>query len=168
MRSPLRWKLRTMMLVVAVAGLGFAGVALRRRAERYRGLALEFSVWESRLPQALALFDDSIEMYRRQVDLDQHALRIAPEQLGPNWGAGNAVNMKRRIEVREKFVALQEDCRRRQRMYAHAARQPWITVPAGESVDLIFAALGDEFFADVPAAPDFAKPTAVSPSPSAR
>ena len=150
MRSPLRWKLRTLMIVVAVAALCFTGIALRRRAERFRKLASGYTSWESRLPEMLTLFDDSIKRDRGMLDLDIRSAQFLPKWGNPDRIAKESARIKRRVEIRGKFIDLQEDCRRRKRDYSYAARHPWVTVVEGPPVGQITAALGVEFFSHIP------------------
>src|SRR5262245_46186738 len=104
-----RWRLRTMMIGIAVLTIPLAiGVELKRRSDRYRRLAAEHALWAD-----YPGFDPDLPdtwIYRNPI------LELSP----PSYFESYA--MREHPEAHRALAA----------KYAYAASHPWVTVPPQE------------------------------------
>jgi hypothetical protein len=126
-----RFKVRTLVLVVAVVGLVLGGVQMRRRVISYRQLALNYALIEKK---DLRLHD-SLMAQAEQRDFERRAIRTAVA------GAARAPGSKDLLtfEMPPPLVDLREEAGRAlssanynrtlRKIYEWAAEHPWSSVP---------------------------------------
>ena len=122
MRSPLRWKLWTLMVVVAVAGMIFAGVTLCRRSIRYREISRECIFGHRGTESMIEAIDGLIRVDRMMVDVKD---RVPSDLDETGRYADSPMTLEKYLQIRSKFFDLGEDFRKRASRYRRASYRPW-------------------------------------------
>jgi hypothetical protein len=135
------------LLVVLFVGCCTSVVAMRRRADRYRRAALEYAEWHQKLSQVIAAMDDTIQIDRKFVALDEQAMGILALSDDRRL-ARSSSRLEQRLAIRSRAQELQEYARQQERDHSEAADRPWKAAPFGKPIGPTTEALIREFFAD--------------------
>jgi hypothetical protein len=123
-RIRLRWRLWTMMVVVAVTGVAIEGEMMRRRRVRYQHRAFLHSIPEGIARQGL-LSCDRLILEGRQLDEDRAKGPFIPfDSMGSPEGGFERLYAERARRIRERaayYTAMRVK-------YERAAARPWLPV----------------------------------------